>query len=403
MTKQAVMWTIGIMGVPVLAVLLFVYAFANEDGRDTASVIRVVDGDTIDVSLDGEETRVRLLNVDTPETKHPSEPVECLGLEASEFLETLLPTGTDVELEYDIERLDRYDRTLAGVYHENSLVNAEIAANGLGIAVVYGPNRKFYDDVKEAEQGARDRGLGLYDPAIECALPKQLERLQNQIGQLSDELPSDIARTEDALEEVDELAESAGDYSQLIAQLRGGSSKDADKTRLLRIFYANQLDSFADQLASNEQALDSRQSELNEHKNELEREAEREREEERERLEEEQRRAEEEEQRSSEEQQREAEEQRQQQAETAEEEQDTRGQSTERQQDQQTHNKAPSQPQQTNAPQRNQPSEPSRSSSSGSSDSSNSGPPPGYGTDSDYPGYTGPRCYASGGRYWKPC
>lgn len=67
-TKKAVLWTVGLLGVPVLGVLLFAPAIFGDDGRDVASVIRVIDGDTVDVDLDGEETRVRLLNVDTPET-----------------------------------------------------------------------------------------------------------------------------------------------------------------------------------------------------------------------------------------------------------------------------------------------------------------------------------------------
>lgn len=58
--------------------------FATTGNTTTATVAKVVDGDTIDVRYDGETHRVRLLNVDTPESVDPAKPVECLGPEASE-------------------------------------------------------------------------------------------------------------------------------------------------------------------------------------------------------------------------------------------------------------------------------------------------------------------------------
>ncbi|WP_309055182.1 thermonuclease family protein, partial [Streptomyces sp.] len=57
-------------------------------------VERVIDGDTVDVRKEGEVVRVRLLNIDTPETKDPNELVECFGPEATALLEQLLPPGT---------------------------------------------------------------------------------------------------------------------------------------------------------------------------------------------------------------------------------------------------------------------------------------------------------------------
>src|SRR5699024_4433380 len=142
-TKKVVLWTVGLVGVSVVGVRLFVPASYGDDGRDVGSLIHVIDGDTVDVDLDGDENRIRLLKVDTPETKHPDEPVQCLGLEARQFLEELLPVGTEVELDYDVEKEDSYGRTLAGLFHEDVLINAQIAAEGLGVAVVYEPNSKF--------------------------------------------------------------------------------------------------------------------------------------------------------------------------------------------------------------------------------------------------------------------
>ena len=66
---------------------------ADTTGTDRGVVERVVDGDTVDVRLNGAVTRVRLLNVDTPETVDPNRPVQCLGPEASAFLASTLPAG----------------------------------------------------------------------------------------------------------------------------------------------------------------------------------------------------------------------------------------------------------------------------------------------------------------------
>ena len=134
-----------------------------------ATVVRVIDGDTLVVEYDGADHRVRLLNVDTPETVQPGQPVECLGPEAAAFLRTRLPVGAPVVLRFDEERLDRYDRELAGVFDaDDVLVNAEIASAGFGVAVLYEPNRRFYDDVRSAQREATRRQVGLHSPAPSC-------------------------------------------------------------------------------------------------------------------------------------------------------------------------------------------------------------------------------------------
>src|SRR4051812_19757191 len=83
--------------------------------RTRARVTRVVDGDTVAVSIDGagdEERSVRLLGIDTPETHRPGTPIECGGPEATANMERLAPPGTRVTLESDPsqDRVDRYGR-----------------------------------------------------------------------------------------------------------------------------------------------------------------------------------------------------------------------------------------------------------------------------------------------------
>ncbi len=153
----------------------------SRSGTD-ATVVRVIDGDTIVASLDGAEETIRLLNVDTPETKKPNTPVECLGPEATGYLRQRLPAGTRVQLEYDVERTDRYDRTLAGVYLEGDLVNADVAREGLGVAVLFEPNRRFHAEVLAAQEEALEDEAGLFSAAVECTVPGQIESAIDQLA-----------------------------------------------------------------------------------------------------------------------------------------------------------------------------------------------------------------------------
>ncbi|MGB3954349.1 MAG: excalibur calcium-binding domain-containing protein [Brooklawnia sp.] len=166
-------------------------AAAVANARADTVVTAVVDGDTIDVMKNGRQKRVRLLNVDTPETVDPDQPVECLGPEAAYFLDRLLPVGTVVELQYDEERTDQYGRELAGVFVEDVLVNAEIARAGLGAAVLFEPNDRFYADVLEAQNEATAAGRGLFDPDAECTIPAKVDQFSQQAGQLLAKSPTD--------------------------------------------------------------------------------------------------------------------------------------------------------------------------------------------------------------------
>ena len=130
-------------------------------------VERVVDGDTIVVRGVG---RVRLIGVDTPETVHPSRPVEFFGREASAFAKRLLD-GQRVRLEYDREPTDRYGRTLAYVHlADGTFVNAEIIRRGYGHAYTRFPFRHL-DRFRQLEREARAAGRGLWGRAGAPARP----------------------------------------------------------------------------------------------------------------------------------------------------------------------------------------------------------------------------------------
>jgi micrococcal nuclease len=191
---------------------------------DEAVVVKVIDGDTVDVTLDGRPERVRLLNIDAPETKHPDRAVECLGPEAADRLRSLLPVGARVRLEYDQERTDRYNRTLAAVFSQDgTLINAELARAGLARAVTYGPNDRFRPEVEAAQTEAAHGGRGLYSEAVECTPAGQVAAVSEAITQAPSPEEQPPSTTAAALEtEAAQTAAAVATAAALQADLARG-------------------------------------------------------------------------------------------------------------------------------------------------------------------------------------
>jgi micrococcal nuclease len=129
-----------------------------------ATVQRIVDGDTLVVRLGPDDETVRLIGIDTPETHKPNSPVECFGYEAAARLAELLPDGTVVRLERDIEERDRYGRLLAYVHRlpDGVFVNHELVAGGFAAPYRFAPNVARTDELAEAAGAARREARGLW-------------------------------------------------------------------------------------------------------------------------------------------------------------------------------------------------------------------------------------------------
>ncbi len=135
-----------------------------------ARVARVVDGDTVvvDVELPGDipagtGLRVRLLEIDTPETVRPGYPVECGGREASKFASDRMPSGSTLYLLADREDKDQYGRYLRYVWnHKGEFFNEQAVEQGYAKVVFYPPNDLYLSRLKRAEAGAREAGKGLW-------------------------------------------------------------------------------------------------------------------------------------------------------------------------------------------------------------------------------------------------
>lgn len=129
----------------------------------TCTVASITDGDTL-VCEGG--TRVRLLLIDTPEMDQGE-----FGRQARRELVKLAPPGTHLRLEGDVERRDRYGRSLAYLYTpDGRMLNEEMARAGFALTLVYPPNVKHVERIRDAVDAARESGAGLWaTSAFECA------------------------------------------------------------------------------------------------------------------------------------------------------------------------------------------------------------------------------------------
>jgi endonuclease YncB( thermonuclease family) len=129
-----------------------------------ASVVRVVDGDTVELKLaDGKQEKARLLNVNTPETVDPRRPVEEYGREASNFSKSMLTPGRPVFYKFDVEQRDKYGRMLVHLYLEDGTwYNALLIRAGYAQVMTISPNVSAASFFKELEAQARKEGIGLW-------------------------------------------------------------------------------------------------------------------------------------------------------------------------------------------------------------------------------------------------
>ena len=131
---------------------------------DLVKIADVIDGDTVDIDINGRTERVRLIGVNTPETKHPTKPIECFGPEASAYLTQLLPKGTAVRIERDVEARDRYGRMLLYLYlgSNDLFINLDLVARGYGTPMSIEPNTFHRNDFVRAAAQAEAADVGLW-------------------------------------------------------------------------------------------------------------------------------------------------------------------------------------------------------------------------------------------------
>lgn len=177
-------WGSALLLVAAAVVLLRPWEIGQGDSGDErpaaverGTVVRAVDGDTLEVRLDGGGTEdVRLIGVDTPETVKPGAPVQCFGPQASAF-QHRVAEGRRVRLVVGAEPRDVYGRLLAYVYlpaaarvsdnpgrpsQRERFLNAELLRRGLARTLAIPPNIRFAERFEALERGAARAGHGLW-------------------------------------------------------------------------------------------------------------------------------------------------------------------------------------------------------------------------------------------------
>lgn len=128
-------------------------------------IVKVIDGDTVNLKFAG---RCRLIGINTPETVAPRQkegaPPDCYGPEASALTKSLLPPGTKVKVELDVEPVDKYGRQLAYLYRSSDqlFLNAELVKQGAAKRYKVAPNVKYDTKFVELEKDAKAAGKGLW-------------------------------------------------------------------------------------------------------------------------------------------------------------------------------------------------------------------------------------------------
>jgi len=144
--------------------------------QQTTTVTRIVDGDTLKVFYLGNEESIRLIGIDTPESRvnkktkkdakrsgQDIETIIAMGKRATEYVESLVKPGGLITIEFDVQERDRYKRLLGYVYLSNgNMLNEEIVKAGYAVIMTIPPNVKYKDRFLRAYKQARERKGGLW-------------------------------------------------------------------------------------------------------------------------------------------------------------------------------------------------------------------------------------------------
>ena len=130
----------------------------------SASVVSVVDGDTLDARIEGQVYRIRLIGVDTPEVFGN---VDCFGREASNFTKANLTTGLNVLLEKGVSETDRYDRLLRYLYlPDGRMFNETLVGEGYAQVATFPPDVKYQQRFLAVHRTAANAGKGLWSACV---------------------------------------------------------------------------------------------------------------------------------------------------------------------------------------------------------------------------------------------
>ncbi len=177
---------VGIL-VIMLLVASMLYCAENEQAQQEKQseykVIKIFDGDTIVLDIDGVEERVRFIGMDTPEVAFGKKPAEYFANEATKHLEEILSKHKITKLEYDVTRRDKYDRLLAYLFLDNGeMLNVKMVKDGYAYTYTFPPNVKYEKRFQNAMRYARENSLGLWKDGTKVFSATDIDSLEKYIG-----------------------------------------------------------------------------------------------------------------------------------------------------------------------------------------------------------------------------
>ncbi len=161
----------------ILTLSILAFLSSPLHAQQTTTVKRVVDGDTLKVRYWGKEESIRLIGIDTPESRvnkkakrdakrsgQDIKTITAMGKRATEYVESLVKPGDLITIEFDAQERDRYRRLLGYVYLSNGkMLNEEIVKAGYANIMTIPPNVKYQDRFLKAYREARERKRGLWE------------------------------------------------------------------------------------------------------------------------------------------------------------------------------------------------------------------------------------------------
>lgn len=135
-------------------------------GRIKAQVLRVIDGDTIELT---DKRRLRYIGINAPESVDPRRPVQCFGKEASYFNKQLVE-GQTIDMEKDVSETDKYGRLLRYVFLDDVFINDFLVRQGYAQVETVPPDVKYAGQFLDAQREAREAKRGLWKTCLNSKL-----------------------------------------------------------------------------------------------------------------------------------------------------------------------------------------------------------------------------------------
>ncbi|HPN37056.1 MAG TPA: thermonuclease family protein [Melioribacteraceae bacterium] len=148
----------------------------NINSQNTVTITKIVDGDTFNVIYNGKKEKVRLIGIDTPESKINKKAIKdsernrsdvkkivSLGLKAKEFVKSIVKVGDELKVEFDVRERDQYGRLLVYLYLKNGkMLNNFIIEEGYAAPLTYPPNVKYEELFRNSYKISRANNKGLW-------------------------------------------------------------------------------------------------------------------------------------------------------------------------------------------------------------------------------------------------